>query len=86
MNCPVDKTPLKATDKEGIKIDYCPACRGVWLNRGELEKVIERSVYLKEGVLDKKHPGYPDFPSKSTKEGRGFKGPGDSYLGSLFRV
>jgi uncharacterized protein len=31
MNCPIDKTPLKDIDREGVKIDYCPACKGVWL-------------------------------------------------------
>lgn len=44
MLCPVCKTTeLKMTDRQGIEIDYCPQCRGVWLDRGELDKLIERS-------------------------------------------
>jgi Zn-finger nucleic acid-binding protein len=44
MNCPVCKdTVLLMTDKNGIEIDYCPNCRGVWLDRGELDKIIERT-------------------------------------------
>ncbi|MBM3599644.1 MAG: hypothetical protein FJX35_15650 [Alphaproteobacteria bacterium] len=44
MQCPVDKIDLVMTDRQGIEIDYCPKCRGVWLDRGELDKLIERSV------------------------------------------
>ena len=44
MNCPVDGTTLQMMDRQGIEIDYCPQCRGVWLDRGELDKVIERSA------------------------------------------
>ncbi len=43
MLCPIDQTTLVMTDRQGIEIDYCPTCRGVWLDRGELDKVIERS-------------------------------------------
>ena len=40
MQCPVDQTTLSMTDRQGIEIDYCPKCRGVWLDRGELDKLI----------------------------------------------
>ena len=43
MQCPVDQTTLVMTDRQGVEIDYCPQCRGVWLDRGELDKVIDRS-------------------------------------------
>ena len=44
MLCPVCKTvPLTMADRSGIEIDYCPQCRGVWLDRGELDKIIERA-------------------------------------------
>jgi uncharacterized protein len=43
MQCPVDGTELKMSDREGVEIDYCPKCRGVWLDRGELDKIIERT-------------------------------------------
>jgi Zn-finger nucleic acid-binding protein len=44
MQCPVCTTGLQITERQGIDIDYCPQCRGVWLDRGELEKLIERSL------------------------------------------
>jgi Zn-finger nucleic acid-binding protein len=45
MHCPVcPGTALVMADRQGIEIDYCPKCRGVWLDRGELDKVIERST------------------------------------------
>jgi Zn-finger nucleic acid-binding protein len=45
MNCPVCRdTALVMTERQGIEIDYCPQCRGVWLDRGELDKIIERSA------------------------------------------
>lgn len=44
MKCPVCKEPdLLMSERQGIEIDYCPQCRGVWLDRGELDKLIERS-------------------------------------------
>lgn len=43
MQCPVDNTTLVMSDRQGIEIDYCPQCRGVWLDRGEIDKIIERS-------------------------------------------
>ena len=45
MKCPHCTTSdLLMTERQGIEIDYCPQCRGVWLDRGELDKIIERSV------------------------------------------
>lgn len=44
MRCPVDETTLVMSERSGIEIDYCPQCRGVWLDRGELDKIIDRSV------------------------------------------
>ncbi len=43
MRCPVDGTTLVITDRSGVEIDYCPQCRGVWLDRGELDKIIDRT-------------------------------------------
>jgi uncharacterized protein len=43
MRCPVDNETLVMADRGGVEIDYCPKCRGVWLDRGELDKIIERS-------------------------------------------
>ncbi len=44
MKCPIDQSELVMSDRQGIEIDYCPKCRGVWLDRGELDKIIERST------------------------------------------
>ncbi len=43
MNCPICNITLAISEKQGIEIDYCPKCRGIWLDRGELDKIIERS-------------------------------------------
>lgn len=43
MNCPVCNVGLTMTERQGVEIDYCPKCRGVWLDRGELDKIIDRS-------------------------------------------
>lgn len=44
MKCPIDNTPLVMTERHGVEIDYCPQCRGVWLDRGELDKIIDRAA------------------------------------------
>lgn len=50
MKCPVCQEPdLVMTDRQGIEIDYCPRCRGIWLDRGELDKLIERSAVQAPG-------------------------------------
>ena len=43
MRCPIDNETLVMADRSGVEIDYCPKCRGVWLDRGELDKIIERA-------------------------------------------
>jgi Zn-finger nucleic acid-binding protein len=43
MLCPIDQTELVITERQGVEIDYCPKCRGVWLDRGELDKIIDRA-------------------------------------------
>lgn len=47
--CPACRVDLVMTDRQGVEIDYCPKCRGVWLDRGELDKIIERSAALEAG-------------------------------------
>jgi Zn-finger nucleic acid-binding protein len=42
MKCPICDIEMRIADREGVEIDYCPQCRGVWLDRGELEKIIAR--------------------------------------------
>lgn len=55
MNCPNCNETLIMADRQGIEIDYCPKCRGVWLDRGELDKIIERSAAYTQ------QPGNDDF-------------------------
>lgn len=44
MQCPVDGETLVMSERSGVEIDYCPKCRGVWLDRGELDKILERAT------------------------------------------
>lgn len=44
MPCPVCAVPLVMSERQGVEIDYCPQCRGVWLDRGELDKIVERAA------------------------------------------
>ncbi|MDZ5621349.1 TFIIB-type zinc ribbon-containing protein [Nocardioides bizhenqiangii] len=46
MRCPNDETTLVMSERSGIEIDYCPECRGVWLDRGELDKIIDRAASM----------------------------------------
>ncbi|HLL51758.1 MAG TPA: zf-TFIIB domain-containing protein [Thermomicrobiales bacterium] len=82
MNCPVDGSELRITDRQGIEIDYCPQCRGVWLDRGELDKVLERSAqssYRDEpfrGERDRPaQAAYPDDRDRYRDDDRSYRGP-----------
>lgn len=55
MKCPIDETQLAITERQGVEIDYCPQCRGVWLDRGELDKIIEKN----DGGSDRREPEQP---------------------------
>ena len=44
MKCPVDSIDLIMSERSGVEIDYCPQCRGVWLDRGELDKILDRAA------------------------------------------
>ncbi len=55
MQCPVDGTQLQMMERQGVEIDYCPKCRGVWLDRGELDKIIDRAT----PALPLAEPGQP---------------------------
>lgn len=84
MKCPIcSNVNLVMTDRQGIEIDYCPDCRGVWLDRGELDKLIERSS---GGSQRNEYEG-----ERSTRRGHGFGDHGQgkkkkrgSLLGELF--
>jgi hypothetical protein len=44
MSCPHCKTELRIAERQGVEVDYCPDCRGIWLDRGELDRIVERSL------------------------------------------
>ncbi|SPF77045.1 hypothetical protein ALP8811_02066 [Aliiroseovarius pelagivivens] len=69
MKCPVDGTELLMTERQGVEIDYCPKCRGVWLDRGELDKIIEKTTPAVE--LDDPDPyvAPPPPPSEPVYQG-----------------
>ena len=64
MKCPNDDTVLTMSERSGIEIDYCPECRGVWLDRGELDKILERAT---ADVPAAPQPGYQPSPQPSTQ-------------------
>ena len=80
MNCPNCKSNLMMTDRNGVEIDFCPECRGVWLDRGELDKIIERSNQHIPNIsskiyTDSRHDDHSDNRYKKKKV---------SFLGDLF--
>ena len=85
MLCPVCHVGLAMTDRQGVEIDYCPQCRGVWLDRGELDKIIERSAGQSAPVAAPvAQPSYrPDRDYRD--DGRGYpKKRKKSFLEELF--
>ena len=51
MQCPTDGNVLVMSERSGIEIDYCPTCRGVWLDRGELDKILDRAAAQQPGSV-----------------------------------
>lgn len=49
MKCPACQETLTMTERQGVEIDFCPKCRGVWLDRGELDKILEREATMTTG-------------------------------------
>lgn len=84
MKCPSCDETLMMTERSGVEIDYCPKCRGIWLDKGELDKIIERSLpfdnsadnsYYDQGKHKNNEHGHHD--SRHSRKRRGF-------LGNLF--
>jgi Zn-finger nucleic acid-binding protein len=76
MQCPVCRVPLAMSDRQGVEIDYCPQCRGVWLDRGELDKIIERSA--PEAAAPQQRPA-PDYARHGGPGHSGYGHGGQSY-------
>jgi uncharacterized protein len=68
MQCPVDGTTLSMSDRQGVEIDYCPQCRGVWLDRGELDKLIEREASYSAGPAPAPTPAAAPQPTQYREE------------------
>ena len=78
MKCPVCKdVTLLMSERSGVEIDYCPECRGIWLDRGELEKIMEKEdAYIKKEVKEEtKH--YEEKPRKQKRE---------SFMSEIFEM
>jgi Zn-finger nucleic acid-binding protein len=83
MKCPTDSTvDLVMSDRQGIEIDYCPTCRGVWLDRGELDKIIERSTAVPDRRDDRRDDD--DHDRRDDRSPRPAKKKRSSMLGELF--
>ena len=84
MLCPIDGTELVITDRSGVEIDYCPSCRGVWLDRGELDKIIERAAAFSAPPP----PPQRNMPKQEQRDdrrgGRKKKGGMADLLGDIF--
>ncbi len=70
MKCPIDDTTLQMTEREGVEIDYCPECRGVWLDRGELDRIIERAATRDDAHHDSTSEDRDHREGKPTKKKR----------------
>ncbi len=87
MQCPIDGTALVITDRSGVEIDFCPTCRGVWLDRGELDKIIERAAAYSapppppQPTRHMQDDGYEDRGDRRDRRKKG--GIGD-LLGDIF--
>jgi hypothetical protein len=90
MKCPIDGETLVMADRSGVEIDYCPKCRGVWLDRGELDKIIERSAPA--GSATSRPPQAPAYQAPPSYAERHREDPTpfrkrkkkESFLGELF--
>jgi len=94
MKCPVDNVDLIMSERHGIEIDYCPTCRGVWLDRGELDKIIERAAAQEaprqQAAPPPRYEERRPEPRYDSYRGRDFdddykrKRKRESFLGELF--
>ncbi|MBZ4218712.1 MAG: zf-TFIIB domain-containing protein [Chlorobium sp.] len=67
MKCPSCNADLLLSERQGIEIDYCPSCRGVWLDKGELDKVIERSAA--EFTRSRPRESYQEYRKEESHHG-----------------
>ena len=82
MKCPVCKdVTLLMSEKKGVEIDYCPECRGIWLDRGELEKIMEKEdTYINKEVKESSHKESKHYEEKKKKKKR------ESFMSEIFEM
>jgi Zn-finger nucleic acid-binding protein len=73
MQCPIDQTTLSMTERQGVEIDYCPKCRGVWLDRGELDKLIAGGSVEAESSQRPEPPGTEYREQRPSSDDRHYK-------------
>lgn len=96
MKCPVCKdVDLVMSERQGVEIDYCPSCRGVWLDRGELDKIIEKSStyqsnnhsnYFKNDDRNSynKHNNHQQYNSYDNRQQAPYKKKKEGFLSEIF--
>ena len=91
MKCPASPdTTLVMTDRQGVEIDYCPACRGIWLDRGELDKLLDRAASAVAPAAAAPAPParsrqQPDFVDSDYRDGQHYqRSRKKSWLNEIF--
>jgi uncharacterized protein len=72
LQCPACKVDLVMTERKDVEIDYCPKCRGVWLDRGELDRILERERQVVGGADDEEFIREMTGGGKEAKRGYSF--------------
>ena len=82
MKCPVCKdVTLLMSERRGVEIDYCPECRGIWLDRGELEKIMEKEdTYINKEIKESSHKESKHYEEKPKKHKR------ESFMSEIFHL
>lgn len=87
MKCPAcPDTLLVMSERKGVEIDYCPHCRGVWLDRGELDKLLERAAQATpaERGAERRHAPYPQERHEASRQDYVHRRKHNSWLSEIF--
>jgi Zn-finger nucleic acid-binding protein len=71
MQCPQCQVTLMMAERQGVEVDYCPQCRGVWLDRGEIDRIIAGSTQLTQAPAPPAAPVAPAPPGDGRQQERG---------------
>ena len=95
MNCPIDGATLMMSERKGVEIDYCPQCRGIWLDRGELDKLLDVAGRDDDDDDRREREYRPDYDDRRDRDDRPFPGGGyggprkrkkKSFLSEMFEM